>query len=321
MRQNQKKAKRLQQVRGKVLRTNQNLQQVKPSLKSKNAVSILMATVMGCTGAFAVQQSSIASVTSEGQNLNNLTVGTNTNVQNSLSGNTVLSNTNSGYYSSNGLGTSYDSTAAENNFVAVKNAENAAAQNIQSNIESCATDGIGKVVQDNLNLQMTVWGRPIDINKMFSPSSQGGCFADIGKIIDLSVTIPSLDVIIDAAQKMVIDYATKKACDAMKSASSELVGPLNDVIGEINKAGQYTDVSGALGGVLNKELGKIDEGLVLPSSAFEGGTKYPVNGGTPGFNPNASRSGGSEIQNGTNTANSTNDGSSSVTQTIKDFFS
>ncbi len=53
--------------------------------------------------------------------------------------------------------------------------------------------GCGKVVKDNLDLQMTVWGRPIDINKMFSPASQGGCFADIGKIIDLSVTIPSLD--------------------------------------------------------------------------------------------------------------------------------
>ncbi|MFH4094789.1 hypothetical protein WAI78_21285, partial [Acinetobacter baumannii] len=86
---------------------------------------------------------------------------------------------------------------------AVKKGEQAAAQNIQTNIESCATDGIGKVVKDNLDLQMTVWGRPIDINKMFSPASQGGCFADIGKIIDLSVTIPSLDTIINAAQQMV----------------------------------------------------------------------------------------------------------------------
>lgn len=323
MRQNQKKAKRLQQARVKVLRTNQNLQHVKPTSKSKNAVSVLMATIIGCTGAFAVQQSSIASVTPQNQNLNKLDMGTNTNVQNSLNGSTSLSNSNSGYFASNGQGTSYDSTAAENNFVAVKNAETAAAQNIQSNIESCATDGIGKVVQDNLNLQMTVWGRPIDINKMFSPSSQGGCFADIGKIIDLSVTIPSLDMIINAAQQMVVDYATKKACDAMKSASTELVGPLNDVIGEINKAGQYTDISGALGTVLNKELGKIDEGLVLPSGAFEGGSDYNLYG-TPGINPNASSrgtsSGSSQVQNSPSAATS-DSGSSSVTQTIKDFFS
>ncbi len=51
-----------------------------------------------------------------------------------------------------------------------------------------------------------------------------------------------------------------KACDAMKTASTEPVGPLNDVIGEINKAGQYTDVSGALGTAVNGQLGKLDPG-------------------------------------------------------------
>lgn len=64
----------------------------------------------------------------------------------------------------------------------------------------------------------------------------------------------------------------------MKTASTELVGPLNDVIGEINKAGQYTDVSGALGTAVNGQLGKLDPGLVMPSGAFEGGDTYTING-------------------------------------------
>lgn len=322
MRQNRNKAKRLQRVRSKVLRTNPNLQNVKPISKSKNVVSVLMATIIGCSGAIAVQQSSIASVTPADNQQQGVGSSNerNESIQDNLSGNTTLSNKNSGYSSSNGQDTSYNSIAAENNFVAVKKAEAAAAQDIKTNIESCATDGIGKIVQDNLNLQMTVWGRPIDMNKMFSPTSQGGCFADIGKIIDLSVTIPSLDFIVDAAQKMVVDYATKKACDAMKSASAELVRPINDVIGEINKIGQYTDVSGALGEFLNKELGKIDEDLVLPDSAFEGGTEYPLFGDKD-KDPNTSspESQTSNASNGTPTQQ--NGGSNSVTQTIKDFFS
>lgn len=320
MRNNHKKAKRLQQVRGKTLRTNPNLQNVKPAFKTKSALSIFVATVIGCSSAIAVQQSSVASVTSNTQNMGNLNIATSSTIASSSGGDTPLSNSNSGYYSSTSSNSSFNSTAAENNFMAVKKGEQAAAQNIQTNIESCATDGIGKVVKDNLDLQMTVWGRPIDINKMFSPASQGGCFADIGKIIDLSVTIPSLDTIINAAQQMVVDYATKKACDAMKTASTELVGPLNDVIGEINKAGQYTDVSGALGTAVNGQLGKLDPGLVMPSGAFEGGDTYTINGsrstGTVSYSTDQKASTSTPSNAKTSSSEST-----SVTQSIKDFFS
>lgn len=319
MRNNHKKAKRLQHVRGNILKTNPDLQNVKPAFKPKSALSIFIAIVIGCSGAIAVQQSTVASVTSNTQDVGNLNIATSSTIVSNSGGDTPLSNSNSGYYSSTSSNSSFNSTAAENNFMAVKKAEEAAAQNIQTNIESCATDGMGKVVQDNLNLQMTVWGRPIDVNKMFSPSSQGGCFADIGKIIDLSVTIPSLDAIINAAQQMVIDYATKKACDAMKTASTELVGPLNDVIGEINKAGQYTDVSGALGKAMNQELGKIDPGLVMPSGAFEGET-YNINGnnGTVSYSTQPTTT---QKSNDGATSNATSSGSNSVVQSIKDFFS
>lgn len=319
MRNNHKKAKRLQHLRGKVLKTNPNLQNVKPSFKPKSTLSIFIATIIGCSGAIAVQQSTVASVTSNTQDVGNLNIATSSTIASSSGGDTPLSNSNSGYYSSTSSNSSFNSIAAENNFMAVRKAEEAAAQNIQSNIESCATDGIGKVVQDNLNLQMTVWGRPIDVNKMFSPSSQGGCFADIGKIIDLSVTIPSLDTIINAAQQMVVDYATKKACDAMKTASTELVGPLNDVIGEINKAGQYTDVSGALGTAMNKEIGKIDPGLVMPSGAF-GGDTYNLNGATGAVSYSTQPTTTQKSSNAS-TSNTTSSGSSSVSQSIKDFFS
>lgn len=314
--ENHKKAKRLQQSRGKVLKANPLLKNAKPTT-AKNTIAVFVASMMGLTGALAVQQSSIASVSTSGsQNLSNLDIATSSNVQNSLSGSTPLSNSNSYYSVADSQNTSFSSTAAENNFVAVSNAESKAAQSIQTNIESCATEGIGAAVKQNLDLQMTVWGRPIDINKMFSPQSSGGCFADIGKIIDLSVTIPSLDTIINAAQQMVVDYATKKACDAMKSASAQVVGPINDVIGQINQAGQYTDVSGALGQVLNKELGKIDEGLVLPSGAFEGGSSVNLYS-TPTTNSAIKSSSTSNTSTGSNAVQS----GGSVTQSIKDFFS
>ena len=47
MRNNHKKAKRLQQVRGKTLRTNPNLQNVKPAFKTKSALSILLLPLLG----------------------------------------------------------------------------------------------------------------------------------------------------------------------------------------------------------------------------------------------------------------------------------
>lgn len=217
-----------------------------------------------------------------------------------------------------GLSTAFNSNAGDSNFMAVSQAESKAAQSIQTNIESCANNGIGAVVRENLDLQMTVWGRPIDVNRIFSPESQGGCFVDIGRILDLSSTIPSPSSIINAAQQMLIDYATRKACDAMKSASAEIVGPINDVIGEINKAGQYTDVSGALGEVLNKELNKIDEGLVLPSGAFEG-KPYPIYSNS-NDQSNTTGSGNAAVSGNTaNTASQNQD--NSFANTVRGFFS
>ncbi len=120
MRNNHKKAKRLQQVRGNVLRTNPNLQNVKPAFKTKSALSIFVATVVGCSSAIAVQQSSVASVTSNTQNMGNLNIATSSTIASSSGGDTPLSNSNSGYYSSTSSNSSFNSTAAENNFMAVK---------------------------------------------------------------------------------------------------------------------------------------------------------------------------------------------------------
>nr|WP_317187939.1 hypothetical protein [Acinetobacter gerneri]WNL65565.1 hypothetical protein GPGIFMOB_00516 [Acinetobacter gerneri] len=128
MRNNHKKAKRLQQVRGKTLRTNPNLQNVKPAFKTKSALSIFVATVIGCSSAIAVQQSSVASVTSNTQNMGNLNIATSSTIASSSGGDTPLSNSNSGYYSSTSSNSSFNSTAAENNFMAVKKGEQAASK-------------------------------------------------------------------------------------------------------------------------------------------------------------------------------------------------
>lgn len=260
---------------------------IKGSLKTPNRsdtakrVPLFTACMLGVSMAVVSQQSTIASVIGSGGLGNAGATGSQVNTVANAPTPPLDPITR---YQNDVMSTAYNSDSSGNNFLEIKAAEEKNAQAMTENIDSCATTGVGAVVTKNLDMQMQVWGKPIDVNKLFSPSSQGGCFADLGKIIDLSVTIPSLGSIIDAAQQMVIDYATKKACDALKTASGEIVGPVNDAIGVINGFGQYTDVSGALGTVINKELGRIDEGMVLPDSAFEP-AKSNIPNSTPGFNP------------------------------------
>lgn len=253
-------------------------------LDKTKSMPLFVACMLGISMAVVSQQSTIASVIGSGGSGN---AGATGGQVQTVANTPTPTNNHISTYQNDVVETAYNSDSSSNNFLAIKNAEEKNAQAMTQNIDSCATTGVGAVVAKNLDMQMQVWGKPINVNKLFSPSSQGGCFADLGKIIDLSVTIPTFGSIIDTAQQMVIDYATKKACDALKTASGEIIGPVNDAIGVINGFGQYTDISGALGTAVNKELGRIDEDLVLPDSAFETAepkTEPKIPGATPGFN-------------------------------------
>lgn len=267
-------------------------EKVKGVLKSSKGLDktkrmpLFVACMLGLSMAVVSQQSTIASVIGSGSPGN---AGATGGQVQTVANTPTPTNDPISKYQNDVMETAYNSDSSGNNFLAIKNAEEKNAQAMTQNIDSCATTGVGAVVTKNLDMQMQVWGKPINVNKLFSPSSQGGCFADLGKIIDLSTTIPTFGSIIDAAQQMVIDYATKKACDALKTASGEIIGPVNDAIGVINGFGQYTDISGALGTAINKELGRIDEDLALPGSAFEP-AKPQIPGSTPGINPDGNLS-------------------------------
>lgn len=104
-----------------------------------------------------------------------------------------------------------------------------------------------------------------NVDKLFNIAEDGGCFSALKDFPNLSVAIPSLSSIANALKNTLIKYATRKVCNAVNEAISEVIDPINNAIGEIAKNGEI-DLAGAINtGMINKayeidpDLGRVTQ--------------------------------------------------------------
>lgn len=177
---------------------------------------------------------------------------------------------------------------------------------VNADAQSCAEsdDGLVKAAADALNMRTTVLSKVVDVNQIFQPKKQGGCFADLGEIPDLSVTIPTWSGMADKIVGALKDYANKKVCDAVYEASSQIVGPINESLAEIQKYSQAYDFAKEFAGVTGDKLG-LDTNIFIPdkteiSYGIDGYqvNTTPGNGGGSVTGGSSSSSGGSSTPNG-----------------------
>lgn len=76
-----------------------------------------------------------------------------------------------------------------------------------------------------------------------------GCFDALGNFPDLSVMIPSISEIAASLKQALVDYATRKVCQAVNSALEEALSPIQDSMDKLSKRGSLD-----LNGEINKEM-------------------------------------------------------------------
>lgn len=141
--------------------------------------------------------------------------------------------------------------------------ENALSESAKKEAEACAAGAEGsqgEAIQNAVGIHTTIASVGPDVEKFFNQNHD--CFAKLNKLYDLSFSIPSLSSILNKAQEAVIDYATQKACTAVKEATTEIVAPLNAAIDKVNNQyGKYLDLNGMANGAVSGGLSKLDPSL------------------------------------------------------------
>ena len=187
---------------------------------------------------------------------------------------------------------------------------------VAADAKDCAEseNGLVKAASDALNIRAEVLSKYVDVNQIFQPQKQGGCFADLGDIPDLSTTIPTWSGMQDKLIGALKEYANKKVCDAVYEASEQVIGPINEAMSEIQNYSQTYDFAKEFAGVTGDKLG-IDSNIFMPdkTTITYGINGYsiktdPANGGSVTGGTNGSSSGsGSGSSSGGKSGAQTND--------------
>lgn len=124
-----------------------------------------------------------------------------------------------------------------------------------------------KTIDDMKRMILT----PINTDKIFSTASKGGCFNALKDFPNLSASIPSLTSIANSLKQTLVRYATRKVCNAVNDALTEVIEPINEVLDEVSENGQI-DLTGEFNKRMTDELYKIDPELGRVSQPAE--TEY-----------------------------------------------
>ena len=137
-------------------------------------------------------------------------------------------------------------------------------QKVNEQAQSCAdpanVDGLAHSQMNTISDLKKMIMTTVNTDKIFNAANEGGCFDALKDFPNLSGSIPSLTGIATALKQTLINYATRKVCNAVNDALSELVEPLNEVLDDISRNGQI-DLTGALNKKMYEELYKIDPEL------------------------------------------------------------
>lgn len=137
-------------------------------------------------------------------------------------------------------------------------------QNVEAAATECANidnpDGLGAAQKAASDDRLTMIGAVTNTDKLFDIANNGGCFNALKNFPNLSVAIPSLSSIADALKKTLINYATRKVCNAVNDALTEVLTPINEALDKVSENGQI-DMTGKFNTVMRKELYEIDPEL------------------------------------------------------------
>ncbi len=130
-------------------------------------------------------------------------------------------------------------------------------QKIDAQTQDCAAgkEGtLGKAILDASKIHQEIASIAPPVEKLF----RSDCLAGLNRLLDLSVTIPSLASIVNAAQGLLMQIAQRKVCQAVEKASDMIAGPINQGLGRIS---QYTNMSGLVNQKIGDQFQKIDPEL------------------------------------------------------------
>jgi len=152
-------------------------------------------------------------------------------------------------------------------------------QNVEAAATSCADidnpDGLGAAQKAAYDDRITMIGAVTNTDKLFDVANKNGCFNALSNFPNLSVAIPSLSSIANALKKTMIDYATRKVCNAVNDALTEVITPINEALDKVSKNGQI-DMTGAYNKAVMKKLYEIDPELGRVSQSASDGYEWNV---------------------------------------------
>lgn len=126
-----------------------------------------------------------------------------------------------------------------------------------SNCHPPENNEFAKAIKGAILIHTTAAVVSADTESLFDVN--GDCFQGILDLVDLSFSIPSLQSIINAAQKAVIAYAKKKVCTAVHKVTGAITTPINQAITKINSlATQLSDLNGMANWATGELLSGID---------------------------------------------------------------
>lgn len=150
-------------------------------------------------------------------------------------------------------------------------------QNVQAAATSCADidnpDGLGAAQKAAYDDRITMIGAVTNTDKLFDVANKNGCFNALSNFPNLSVAIPSLSSIGNALKKTMLDYATRKVCNAVNDALTEVITPINEALDKVSKNGQI-DMTGAYNKAMTKKLYEIDPELGRVSQSASDGYEW-----------------------------------------------
>lgn len=115
----------------------------------------------------------------------------------------------------------------------------------------------------------------VPLDKLYQIGKKGGCFVALSDFPDLSVTIPSLSSIFDAVTNTLVKYATRKVCNAVNEAITEITDPINNTIDKLNDSGQL-DLTGTVNKGIQKQLFEFDPEAAKVSTNAQSGQEYEL---------------------------------------------
>lgn len=158
-------------------------------------------------------------------------------------------------------------------------------QDVQAAATSCADidnpDGLGAAQKAAYDDRITMIGAVTNTDKLFDVANKNGCFNALSNFPNLSVAIPSLSSIANALKKTMLDYATRKVCNAVNDALTEVITPINEALDKVSKNGQI-DMTGAYNKAMTKKLYEIDPELGRVSQSASDGYEWNVSDITDG---------------------------------------